>query len=40
MNVTEAYINYLKLSTDSIPVMFLSFVKILNLELTFTHIIV
>lgn len=38
MNLRETSINYLKLSTDSIPVVFLSPVKILNLQLTFTHI--
>lgn len=38
MNLTEASLNYLKLSTDSIPVVFLSPVKILNLQLTFIHI--
>lgn len=40
MNLTETYIHYLKLSTDNIPLVFLSFVEIVNLELTFTHIIV
>lgn len=40
MNLTETSVNYLKLSTDSIPVAFLSPVKILNLQLSFRHIIV
>lgn len=34
MNLIETSINYLKLNTDSIPVVFLSPVKILNLQLT------
>lgn len=40
MNLTETYIHYLKLSTNNIPLVFLSFVEIVNLELTFTRIIV
>lgn len=40
MNLTETAINYLKLSTGSIPVVFLSPVKIINLQLTVACMIV